>query len=70
MIRIPSYFSGILTAVDGLSQFNLAAKSVTLPDAEPGGITVTTTKGYDLYLDCARDVPDQLAVLGVFLADK
>lgn len=65
-----AFLSGILAALDGLAPLGLHARSVTLPDAEPGGITIATDKGYDLYLDALGDVADQFAVLGVFLADR
>ncbi|HTP57240.1 MAG TPA: hypothetical protein VMJ72_03150 [Candidatus Paceibacterota bacterium] len=62
--------AGILAAVDGLPSMGLRAVSVTLPDAEPGGIHITTSAGYDLYMDALGDVPDQLSTLAVFVADR
>jgi hypothetical protein len=62
--------AGILAAVDGVGALGLHARSVTLPDAEPGGIRVSLTGKYDLLFDALGDVPDQLATLEVLLADK
>ena len=66
----PSLVSGIFAAVDGLTSLGIGARNITLPDAEPGGMTIVTTKNYDLYMDAQGDVPAQLAVLAVFLADR
>lgn len=63
-------FDRILAATQGLLPLGLAAKTITLPDAEPGGLTVTLTKGYDLYFDGLGNIADQLQVLGIFLADR
>lgn len=61
---------GLLAAVDGLPKLGMAARKVVLPNAEPGGIRITSSKGYDLYFDILGDVADQLLVLTVFLADR
>jgi cell division septal protein FtsQ len=66
----PRIFAGMLAAMHGLPVLGLAAASISLPDDEPGGIRLKTTKGYELYLDALGDVADQLDVLGVFLADR
>ncbi len=66
----PRMLAGILAAVDGVGALGLHARSVTLPDAEPGGIRVALTGKYDLLVDALGDVIDQLATLEVLLADK
>jgi hypothetical protein len=63
-------FAGLTRALDGLPELGLKAKRVTLPNAEPGGIRIATSKNYDLLMDSIGDVDDQLAVLKVFLSDK
>ncbi len=64
------FFANIMAAVDGLPSLGLTVRTVTLPNAEPGGIRLATAKGYDLLMDAAGDVADQLSVLAVFLADR
>ena len=66
----PKFLSGILASIDGLSATGLKSRVVTLPDADPGGIRITTSKGYDVYMDALGDVADQLSTLSVFLADR
>ncbi len=66
----PRLLQGIVTAVDGLSGLNLTARMVILPDAEPGGMRITMTSGYDVLMDGLGDVPDQLDTLRVFLAGR
>lgn len=66
----PRFLNGILAAIDGLAAANLRSRIVTLPDAEPGGIRVSTSAGYDVYIDALGDVADQLSTLSVFLADR
>lgn len=65
-----SMLQGMLAAVDGLPKLGIAARKVILPDAEPGGIRIESSTGYQLYFDALGDVVDQLSVLTVFLADK
>jgi len=62
--------AGILAATDGLPALGLAARTVILPDAEPGGIRILVDKKYELYLDALGGVAEQLDTLGVFLADR
>jgi hypothetical protein len=66
----PGLIPGILAAVDSLPTMGLRAISVTLPDAEPGGVRITISAGYDLCFDALGDVADQLSTLSVFLADR
>lgn len=61
---------GMLAAVDGLPKVGIRARSVTLPDAEPGGIRITTDQQYAILADALGNVPDQLDTLSVFLADR
>jgi len=68
--RDPRLLTGILTAVDGLPALGLAARTVTLPDAEPGGIRILVNRKYELYVDALAGVPEQLDTLGIFLTDK
>lgn len=62
--------SGMLRAVDALPDLGLHARSVRLPNGEPGGVRITTDRKYDVYVDALGDVADQLDVLGIFLADR
>lgn len=66
----PRLLAGILAATDGLPALGLAARTVTLPDAEPGGIRILVDKKYELYLDALGGVAEQLDTLGIFLTDK
>ena len=66
----PKFLAGLLAAIDGLATTGLKARIVTLPDAEPGGIRITTSRGFDVYMDALGDVADQLSTLSVFLADR
>lgn len=61
---------GIMTAVDGLPELSIFPRKVILPDAEPGGIQITSNVNYGLYMNALGDVVDQLSVLSVFLADR
>jgi hypothetical protein len=63
-------FSGMLAAIDGIASLSLKARSITLPDAEPGGVRIATTAGYEVIFDGLGDTTDQLATLEVFLADR
>ncbi len=63
-------FENLLAAVDALPQFGLRARSVRLPDGEPGGARITTDRKYDVYLDALGNIAEQLDALGIFLADK
>jgi hypothetical protein len=63
-------FAGILMTLDGLEPLGLSAKYVVIPDAEPGGIRIPTNRGWDLLIDTANDIEDQLRTLDVLLADK
>jgi len=65
----PEFMSGLMAAIDGLAADGMEARIVTLPDAEPGGLRVTTTASFDVYMDALGDVPDQLSTLAVFLGD-
>ena len=66
----PAIFIGLMTAVIGLVPLGVTVRSVTLPDAEPGGMQIHTSKRYDIYMDALGAVADQLSVLGIFLADR
>jgi hypothetical protein len=62
--------AGLLAAEQGLRDLGLTVRLVTLPDAEPGGMRLSVTAGYDLLIDGFGDIVDQLSTLEVFLADK
>ncbi len=68
--EIHELFTGILATLDGLEPLGLSAKYVVIPDAEPGGIRIPTNRGWDLLIDTANDIGDQLRTLDVLLADK
>lgn len=62
--------AGMLAVINGLRQIDIDVRTVTLPDAEPGGMRITTAGRYDLLMDGLGDITDQLSTLEVFLADK
>jgi hypothetical protein len=62
--------AGLLAAEWGLQELGLTVRLAVLPDAEPGGMRLSVTAGYDLLMDGFGDIADQLSTLEVFLADK
>jgi cell division septal protein FtsQ len=62
--------AGLLAAIDGLPPLGLHVVSVTLPDSAPGDTRLLLDAGYSLLMDVYADTTDQLATLGVLLADK
>lgn len=61
---------GMLAAYDGLPAIGLRGSVITLPDAAPGDVKISTNRKYDVLLDGYGDIEDQLATLGVLLSDK
>jgi hypothetical protein len=62
--------TNLLAAVDALPDLGLRARSIRLPDGEPGGARITTDQKYDIYIDALADIREQFDVLSIFLADK
>jgi hypothetical protein len=66
----PAFLEGVLAAVDGTAHAGLAVRRVVLPDAEPGGVRLDLSAGYELRMDALGDVEEQLSTLKVFLGEK
>lgn len=60
----------IVTAVADIKSIGITARKVMLPNAEPGGLRITTAAGYDLLMDGLGDIADQVDTLTLFLADR
>lgn len=63
-------FAGMRTAVSGLPDLGLRPIVVTFPDAAPGDMRISVAAGYEVIMDALGDVADQLATLGVLIADR
>jgi hypothetical protein len=64
------FAQSILEIVNTLPSLGMRALWVTLPNAAPGDVRISTDKHYDLIIDGYSNVSDQLDTLSVFLADK
>lgn len=63
-------FEGMSAAVDRFPEIGLRPISVTFPESAPGDMRVSVAQGYEVIVDVFGDVPDQLATLGVLVAEK